>query len=122
MPCAPPLTELLHQHLVEFGTADRRAADPERAGDDLSDSTYGRVWQTARVEAFTPGAASPFARRPYDLRHATVSTWLNGGVPLSRSPSGRVTAWPSCSGPTLQCVAGQGDVAREQIGRPLGLS
>jgi hypothetical protein len=24
--------------------------------------------------------ASPLARRPYDLRHACLSTWLNGGV------------------------------------------
>lgn len=29
-------------------------------------------------------AASPLARRPYDLRHAAVSTWLNGGVPPTR--------------------------------------
>ncbi|WP_132877464.1 hypothetical protein [Tamaricihabitans halophyticus] len=25
-------------------------------------------------------AATPLARRPYDLRHAAVPTWLNGGV------------------------------------------
>jgi len=25
--------------------------------------------------------ASSLTRRPYDLRHAAVSTWLNGGVP-----------------------------------------
>ena len=24
---------------------------------------------------------SPLARRPYDLRHAAVSLWLNAGVP-----------------------------------------
>lgn len=31
--------------------------------------------------AFTPQvAASLLARTPYDLRHTTVSTWLNGGV------------------------------------------
>ncbi|MEV4131450.1 hypothetical protein AB0J72_04720 [Dactylosporangium sp. NPDC049742] len=24
---------------------------------------------------------TPLAKRPYDLRHAAVSTWLNGGVP-----------------------------------------
>jgi integrase len=35
--------------------------------------------------AFTPeAAASPLARRPYDLRHAAVSTWLNGGVPATQ--------------------------------------
>ncbi|MFI5906975.1 hypothetical protein [Dactylosporangium sp. NPDC051541] len=25
--------------------------------------------------------ATQLAKRPYDLRHAAVSTWLNGGVP-----------------------------------------
>jgi integrase len=28
-------------------------------------------------------ATSPLARTPYDLRHAAVSTWLNGGVPAT---------------------------------------
>jgi integrase len=32
--------------------------------------------------------ASSLARRPYDLRHAAVSTWLNAGV-----PSIRVAEW-----------------------------
>ena len=42
---------------------------------------YGRAWQGARLLAFTPAVAnSPLARRPYDLRHACLSTWLNGGV------------------------------------------
>lgn len=27
-------------------------------------------------------AASPLAGRPYDLRHAAVTLWLNGGVPV----------------------------------------
>ncbi len=31
---------------------------------------------------FTPEVlASPLAGTPYDLRHAMLSTWLNGGVP-----------------------------------------
>jgi hypothetical protein len=34
--------------------------------------------------AFTPEqAASPLARRPYDLRHAAISPWLNAGVPAT---------------------------------------
>ncbi len=33
---------------------------------------------------FTPAQqASPLARRPYDLRHAAVSLWLNSGVPAT---------------------------------------
>jgi integrase len=44
--------------------------------------TIGRVWRRARQAAFTAeAAASPLAKTPYDLRHAAVSTWLNGGVP-----------------------------------------
>jgi integrase len=34
------------------------------------------------VFALTPDqVASPLARRPYDLRHAALSSWLNAGVP-----------------------------------------
>jgi integrase len=37
------------------------------------------------VQALTPAeAASPLAARPYDLRHAAVSTWLNAGVPSTQ--------------------------------------
>jgi integrase len=122
VPCPPPATELLHAHLAEFGTgADGRLVRGVR-GDDLSDSTYGRIWQQARKYALTvEEAASPLARRPYDLRHAAVSTWLNGGVPATQ-----VAEWAGHSVAVLlrvyaKCIVGQGDVAREQISRALGL-
>jgi hypothetical protein len=36
-----------------------------------------------RTLALTPAqVASPLAGRPYDLRHAAVSLWLNAGVPV----------------------------------------
>jgi integrase len=39
----------------------------------------------ARTLEFTPAqVASPLAGRPYDLRHAAVSLWLNAGVPPTR--------------------------------------
>jgi integrase len=81
VPCHPALTRYLHRHIAQFDTAsDGRLFRGERGG-DLSESVYGRVWQGARLLAFTPMlAASPLARHPYDLRHACVSTWLNGGV------------------------------------------
>jgi hypothetical protein len=28
--------------------------------------------------------SSPLAKRPYDLRHACLSTWLNAGVPAKQ--------------------------------------
>lgn len=49
---------------------------------ELPKLTVVRICSRAREAAFTPEAvASPLAKRPYDLRHAAVSTWLNGGVP-----------------------------------------
>jgi integrase len=41
---------------------------------DLTNSAGWRLLITAAE------LASPLARRPYDLRHACLSTWLNGGV------------------------------------------
>jgi hypothetical protein len=53
-------------------------------GGVLQDSAYSAVWQGARAAALTPAQhASPLAGRPYDLRHAAVSLWLNSGVPAT---------------------------------------
>ncbi|MFI7598299.1 hypothetical protein [Actinoplanes sp. NPDC049681] len=39
------------------------------------------MWREARKLALTPAQVdSPLAARPYDLRHAGVSLWLNAGV------------------------------------------
>ncbi len=47
--------------------------------------TYTRVWRAARRRTFTEEVqASPLAARPYDLRHAAVSTWLAAGVDPAR--------------------------------------
>ena len=75
MPCHPALIRYLRWHISEFGTApDGRLFRGERGG-DLSESVYGRVWQGARLLAFTPALeASPLARRPYELRHACLSS------------------------------------------------
>jgi hypothetical protein len=50
-------------------------------GGPLATVTYRRAWDRARKAAFDAAEyASPLARRPYDPRHACLSTWLNGGV------------------------------------------
>jgi integrase len=59
--------------------------------------------------------ASPLARRPYDLRHAAVSTWLNAGVPATQ-----VAEWAGHSVAVLlqiyaKCLAGQYELARKRI-------
>jgi integrase len=84
--CPPPLTALLHAHIQEFEVQpDGRLFVGERNDGELPTMTIGRVWRRARQAAFTAEvAASPLAKTPYDLRHAAVSTWLNGGDALVR--------------------------------------
>ena len=61
----------------------RWAAVRISSGGVVSSSTYFRVWDEARRYALTLSqVASPLAGRPYDLRHAAVSLWLNRGVPV----------------------------------------
>lgn len=82
VPIPPPLVRLLHEHLREFGTAkDGRLFASER-GNVIAASSYSRAWKQARELALVPDqVASVLAFRPYDLRHAGVSQWLNSGVP-----------------------------------------
>ena len=71
-------------HIKRFGTTpDGRIFQTARGG-ILQDSGYNEVWNQARQTALTPAQQrSPLARRPYDLRHAGVSLWLNAGVPAT---------------------------------------
>lgn len=81
---------------------------------------YGRVWERARIAALKPTeTASPLADRPYALRHAAVSTWLNAGVDATQ-----VAEWAGHSVHVLlrvyaKCVSGGEAVARDRIARHL---
>ena len=81
VPIPQELVRILRDHLTEFGTAmDGRLFRNERGG-VVGASTYSRAWEEARRFAMTPRqVASPLAGKPYDLRHAALSTWLNAGV------------------------------------------
>lgn len=84
VPIPPELVRILREHLDRFGAgADGRLFRSDR-GNVVGSSTYSRVWEEARSLALTPDRfASPLAGRPYDLRHAGVSLWLNAGVPAT---------------------------------------
>lgn len=77
---------------------------------------YQRIWGRARKAALTPAeVASPLGRRPYDLRHAALSTWLNAGVPATQ-----VAEWAGNSVHVLlrvyaKCIVRQDDAARRRI-------
>lgn len=77
VPSPPPLTRIPHEHLRRFGTAGDGRLFRNLVGGDLAESTIARIWGRARKAVLTEAEyASPLARRPYDLQHACVSTWL----------------------------------------------
>jgi integrase len=75
---------ILRDHIDRFGLADDGRLFRSDRGTPVGASTYSRVWQEARRLALPPAKAdSPLVARPYDLRHAAVSLWLNAGVPAT---------------------------------------
>ncbi|GAA0216613.1 tyrosine-type recombinase/integrase [Saccharothrix mutabilis subsp. mutabilis] len=84
VPIPPVLVRILREHLDRYGVGPDGRLFRSLGGGVVSSSTYYRVWEEARQYALTPAqVASPLAARPYDLRHAAVSLWLNGGVPAT---------------------------------------
>jgi hypothetical protein len=64
--------------------------------------------------------STPLAKRPYDLRHAAVSTWLNGGVPPTD-----VARWAGQSVEVLfriyaKCMDGGEEELRRRVQAALG--
>lgn len=121
VPCPPELTAILRDHLDTYKTdADGRLFRGIRGG-EVPLITWNRVWQAARGATLTKEAvATPLAKRPYDLRHAAVSTWLNGGVPPAQ-----VAEWAGHSIEVLlavyaKCLDGQDQLAMRQVQHALG--
>ncbi len=116
VPVPPPQLRLFRAHLEAFGTSADGSLFRGVQGGTLATVTYRRVWDRARKAALTPGQyASPLARRPYDLRHACLSTWLNGGV-----ASAQVAEWAGHSVEVLlrtyaRRLDGQHDITRRRI-------
>jgi integrase len=86
VPLCPELVVILRNHLESFGTAPdgRMFSGQLRAADLVCKSTYAKIWRDARTKALGDLAATPLGKRPYDLRHACLSTWLNAGVPATQ--------------------------------------
>ncbi|GAA3419329.1 hypothetical protein [Streptosporangium vulgare] len=81
MPIPPELVAVLRGHIEEFGVHEDGWLFRSSRGGVISIGTYCEVWKAARAFALAPEQqVSPLAARPYDLRHAAVSLWLNAGV------------------------------------------
>ena len=120
VPNHPELTRLLRDHLANFGQAGNGRLFAGVRGGELPTITYRRAWAKARQLALTSAEqASPLARRPYELRHACLSTWLNGGVYPTQ-----VAEWAGHSVDVLlriyaKCVVGQDELAKRRISEAL---
>jgi hypothetical protein len=79
----------------------------------LPEGTYTKVWQAARRRGLSRREyASALARRPYDLRHSCVSTWLAAGV-----DSTQIAAWVGHSVAVLHRVYAHVLPGREHLAR-----
>ena len=82
----------------------------------MQDSGYNEVWTEARKMALTPAQyRSPLGRRPYDLRHAAVSLWLNSGVPATEVARRAGHGVAVLLKIYAHCIDGQAEAANQRI-------
>jgi integrase len=132
VPVAPPLAALLDHHIETYEPAANGRLFVTRrgpggryvptAGQPIPNNAYTTAWRKAREAALTPAQQrSLLAKRPYDLRHACLSTWLNAGVPATQ-----VAEWAGNSVKVLlavyaKCLYGGIPAALLRISTALGL-
>jgi integrase len=121
IPIPPVLVGLLRAHIKRFGTTlDGRVFQTARGG-ILQDSGYNEVWDQARKAALTTAQyRSPLGRRPYDLRHAAVSLWLNSGVPATEVARRAGHGVAVLLKIYAHCIDGQATAANQRIADALG--
>jgi integrase len=121
VPIPPELVEILREHLDAFGTSKDGRLFFTQGGGDFSGSAYAQVWKRARTLALTPDQVeSPLAARPYDLRHAAVSLWLNAGAHAPEAAERAGHGIDVMLRVYAKCIDGQRDVANQRIQDALG--
>jgi integrase len=116
VPIPPELVTLLRSHLDIFGTGEAGRVFHNERGRAFNEASARRAWARARVSALTEEQVqSPLACRPYDLRHAAASLWLNNGVPateVARRLGHDVAVLLKIY---ANCIDGQEDTINDQI-------
>ena len=111
---------MLRHHYRCYGTTPDGCLFRGARGGPLSESSYGRTWHTARTLALGPAAAATtLARRPYDLRHAALSLWLNAGTAPAQIAQRAGHSITMLLAVYTHCIDGQGDITNRQIERAL---
>ena len=124
VPIPPTLVHILQEHISEFGTArDGRLFPAQQTGQGVPAAVYTRIWTQARAIGLDPTQqASPLAKRPYDLRHAALSTWLNAGVPPAEVAERAGHSIKVLLTVYAKCLHGQRDTFNAHIERALGVN
>ncbi|MDX2709069.1 site-specific integrase [Streptomyces sp. PA03-6a] len=116
VPIPPQLVAIFREHLDTFGVADDGRLFFSEGGGVVSSSSYYRAWQEARLLALPPVvAASPLARRPYDLRHSALSTWLNAGVDATEVAERAGNSVEVLLSRYVKCIDGRQEIANRKI-------
>jgi integrase len=116
VPVPPALVILLRRHHDRYGTADDGRLFPGSRGGMLSEKYLLPGPAAGPHPRPAPATtASGLARRPYDLRHAALSLWLNAGAPpprIAARAGHSVTVLPSTY---AHCIDGQDEITNRQI-------
>ncbi len=121
VPIPPELVAILRWHIAEFGVASDGRLFRQSNGNVVNSSTYTQVWQAARLIALAPEqVVSPLAARPYDLRHAAVSLWLNAGVPAPTVARRAGHSVDVLLRVYANCIDGDDEIANQRISGALG--
>ncbi|MGW0058383.1 tyrosine-type recombinase/integrase [Streptosporangium sandarakinum] len=120
IPIPPVLVAILRAHIDRYGVAGDGRLFCTSKEQPFSSSAYSAVWQEARRRAFSAEqVASPLAARPYDLRHAAVSLWLNAGVPATEVAKRAGHSVDVLLKVYAKCIEGQRGRANNKISQAL---
>jgi hypothetical protein len=110
----------VRRHLDTYRTTPGGLLFRGTRGGILSESVYGRAWHAACDAALGPDlAVTPLARRPYDLRHAALSLWLNATADPARVAARAGNSVSVLHEVYTHCISGHDDSANQQVERAL---
>ncbi|MEV0975089.1 tyrosine-type recombinase/integrase [Microtetraspora glauca] len=116
VPIPPELVTILRDHITAHDVAADGRLFRTESGKAFSGSTVSKIWKEARGYAFPPDVvASPLAARPYDLRHAAVSLWLNAGVHAPEAAERAGHGVDVMLRVYAKCIDGQREMANRRI-------
>jgi integrase len=120
VPIPPELVAILREHIEAHKIRPGDRLFVTRSGTTFSAAAYAGVWRQARTYGLTPDqVTSPLAARPYDLRHAAVSLWLNAGVHAPEVAERAGHSVDVLLKVYAKCIDGQRDIANQRIEQAL---